>query len=168
MTVPRLVGDGFVLREATPTDTAALLDCFASVEVARWWPNVDATALADLLADQNLTVWVVERAGSVVGLVQAYDEDDPQYRHAGLDLALDPSAQGQGLGPQVISRLVEHLVGLGHHRVVIDPNRTNHRAIRAYEKAGFRQVGVMRAYEWDESLGRWTDGVLMEWVDPRV
>ena len=50
----------------------------------------------------------------------------------------------------------------GHHRIVIDPNAANARAIHVYEKVGFRRVGVLREYEWDASLDRWTDGVLMD------
>jgi hypothetical protein len=50
----------------------------------------------------------------------------------------------------------------GHHRLVIDPNAANVRAIRAYEKVGFRRVGVLRQYEWHQSQGGWTDGLLMD------
>ena len=38
----------------------------------------------------------------------------------------------------------------------------NAAAIRAYEKAGFRPVGVMRRYERDTGGGGWHDGLLME------
>jgi aminoglycoside 6'-N-acetyltransferase len=49
----------------------------------------------------------------------------------------------------------------GHHRLTIDPAASNHRAIRAYEKAGFRPVGVMRQYELGAN-GRFHDGLLMD------
>jgi aminoglycoside 6'-N-acetyltransferase len=58
--------------------------------------------------------------------------------------------------------LARHLFDHGHHRIVIDPNAANARAIRAYEKVGFRRVGVMRRYEWDATQQAWTDGVLMD------
>ena len=35
----------------------------------------------------------------------------------------------------------------GHHRLTIDPAADNAPAIRAYEKVGFRPVGVLRSYE---------------------
>jgi hypothetical protein len=38
----------------------------------------------------------------------------------------------------------------------------NAAAIRAYEKVGFRAVGVMRQYERDVDGGGWHDGLLME------
>jgi aminoglycoside 6'-N-acetyltransferase len=46
-------------------------------------------------------------------------------------------------------------------RIVIDPAAGNARAIRAYEKVGFRGVGLMREYERG-SDGTWHDGLLME------
>ena len=58
--------------------------------------------------------------------------------------------------------LARHLVDdLGHHRLTIDPAAANTRAIRAYEKAGFRAVGVMRRYERAPD-GTWRDGLLMD------
>jgi aminoglycoside 6'-N-acetyltransferase len=36
--------------------------------------------------------------------------------------------------------------------------------VRAYEKAGFRRVGVMRGYERDADGAGWHDGLLMELV----
>ena len=46
----------------------------------------------------------------------------------------------------------------------IDPAVDNAGAIRSYEKAGFRQVGVMRAYERDVGGDGWHDGLLMELI----
>ena len=45
--------------------------------------------------------------------------------------------------------------------MTIDPAAANTRAIRAYEKIGFRPVGVMRQYERAPD-GTWRDGLLMD------
>jgi aminoglycoside 6'-N-acetyltransferase len=50
----------------------------------------------------------------------------------------------------------------GHHRVTIDPAVANAAAIRAYEKAGFEPVGVMRRYEQEPDGPNWRDALLME------
>ena len=44
------------------------------------------------------------------------------------------------------------------------PAAGNAAAIRAYEKAGFKPVGVMHAYERDYDGDGWHDCLLMEWV----
>jgi aminoglycoside 6'-N-acetyltransferase len=98
-----------------------------------------------------------------VGVIQAWEEADPAYRHAGLDLALHPGVHGRGLGPEAIRTVARWLFDArGHHRLTIDPNAANERAIRAYRSVGFRPVGRMRAYEWDAAHGRWSDGLLMD------
>jgi aminoglycoside 6'-N-acetyltransferase len=52
----------------------------------------------------------------------------------------------------------------GHHRIVIDPAASNRAAIRCYEKAGFKAVGVMRAAERDPDGNGWHDSLMMELV----
>ena len=91
------------------------------------------------------------------------------YRHAGIDIVLHPDAHGRGLGAEAIGVLARHLFDdRGHHRIVIDPNAANTRAIRVYEKVGFRRVGVLREYEWSAHEGRWTDGLLMDLLRPEL
>jgi len=65
----------------------------------------------------------------------------------------------------VVRRVTRMLIDeRGHHRVTIDPAASNAAAIRAYEKVGFRRVGVMRRYERDADGSGWHDGLLMEFV----
>jgi aminoglycoside 6'-N-acetyltransferase len=55
----------------------------------------------------------------------------------------------------------------GHHRLTIDPALDNVAAVRAYEKAGFQRVGVMKLAERSPE-GRWRDALFMEQVFPSV
>jgi aminoglycoside 6'-N-acetyltransferase len=98
----------------------------------------------------------------VIGLIQYYEETDPAYRHAGLDIALATASHGRGYGSEALGLLVRHLIEeRGHHRLTIDPAASNERAIRAYERVGFRPVGVLREYERTPD-GVWRDGLLMD------
>ena len=48
------------------------------------------------------------------------------YRHAGIDIFLDPAIHGRGVGPDAVRALCVHLVDdVGHHRLVIDPAADN-------------------------------------------
>lgn len=111
---------------------------------------------------------IVDRSDeAVVGFVQWDEEDDPQYRRAGVDIFVDPRHHGRGVGTDTVRTLLAHLVDdHGHHRVVIDPAADNAAAIACYRKAGFRDVGVMHAYEQGAD-GSFHDGLLMEYVAPR-
>jgi aminoglycoside 6'-N-acetyltransferase len=72
----------------------------------------------------------------------------------------EPELWDRGLGSGALSMLVAYLYSeAGAHSIVIDPRLTNGRAIRAYEKAGFRTVKVLHRHEFHE--GAWQDNWLM-------
>jgi aminoglycoside 6'-N-acetyltransferase len=150
-----------VLRALIATDAPELRRIRATPEVARWWgPPEDEFPLGD---EDDVTRLTVEVDGAVAGMVQFGEELDPKYRHASIDLFLDPALHGRGIGTDVVRRVVRQLIDeRGHHRITIDPAADNAAAIRAYEKAGFRRVGVMRRYERDVDGRGWHDGLLME------
>ena len=113
--------------------------------------------------DPSATRFTVLLAATVIGMVQYAEEDEPAYRHASIDIFLDPEVHGQGLGRDAVGTLARHLVhDRGHHRLVIDPAADNDPAIRCYAAVGFRPVGVMRRYERDADGAGWHDGLLMD------
>jgi RimJ/RimL family protein N-acetyltransferase len=150
-----------ILRPLREGDEAELLRIHATVEVARWWDMPEeGFPWTDEPGCTRLTI-VVD--GSIAGLVQFHEELAPRYRHAEIDLFLDPALHGRGLGAEAVTRAVRHLIDeRGHHRITIDPAAANVAAIRACEKVGFRPVGVMRRYERDTGGDGWHDGLLME------
>jgi aminoglycoside 6'-N-acetyltransferase len=158
-----LDGAGIHLRPATAADDRTLATILRDPTVAAWWqvPDVDLD-VAELLADAELAIWLIEDAGTVFGLVMAGEETDPMYRHASIDIALIAAGQGRGLGTDAVRTVARWLIDRrGHHRLIIDPSAENQRAIAAYAKVGFRPVGVMRAYERSRD-GSWHDGLLMD------
>jgi len=149
------------LRPLAAGDEGELLRIHRTPEVARWWDEPEeGFPLSD---EPEATRLTIEVDGRVAGLIQFYEEPMPRYRHASIDLFLDPRLHGRGLGTEAVRRIVRHLIeDRGHHRITIDPSASNAAAIRAYEKAGFRRVGVMRRYEREIGGAGWRDGVLME------
>jgi aminoglycoside 6'-N-acetyltransferase len=159
-----LHSDRLLLRAPSEHDLEPLVQILSEPEVARWWHGFDRDRVrAELVdPDEDVSVFVIEHDRALIGAIQFGEVTDPQYRHASIDLFLGESAQGRGFGPEAIAALVRYLFGSrGHHRLVIDPAADNVRAIRAYEKVGFRKVGTMRQYERGPD-GSWHDGVLME------
>jgi len=151
-----------VLRPLAAGDEGELLRIHRTPEVMRWWDLPDEAFPWD---EPEATRLTIEVDGTVAGLIQFSEEPEPKYRHAEIDLFLDPALHGRGLGTAAVRRVVRHLVDeRGHHRITIDPAVDNAAAIRAYEKAGFRPVGVMRRSERDVGGGGWHDSLLMEFV----
>lgn len=155
-----VAGQTVVLRPTTAAHVPRFLEILSHPDVAKWWGGYDLERVRrELLGPQG---YAVELHGEVVGLIIYYEEDDPDHRHAGIDLALHPDAHGQGLGADAMRTMARHLFDVrGHHRVVIDPAAHNERAIRSYTRVGFRPVGVMRSYE-RRLDGSWHDGLLMD------
>jgi len=148
------------LRPLTRADIPELTRIIETPAVARWWDDgapweePDATMLTIIAGDER-----------IAGLIQFAEELDRKYRHASIDIFVDPALHGRGIGTEAIRQLARHLiVDRGHHRITIDPAAHNHQAIRAYEKVGFTPVGVMRSYERDMATGEWHDGLLMELI----
>jgi aminoglycoside 6'-N-acetyltransferase len=148
------------LRPLAPGDEEELLRIHRSPEVVRWW---DEPADGFPWDEPESVRFTIEVDGRVAGLIQYWEETEPKYRHAGIDLFVDQSLHGQGVGTEAVRRVVRMLIDeRGHHRITIDPAADNAAAIRSYSKVGFRPVGVMRQHERDVGGGGWHDSLLME------
>jgi len=165
----RLEGPRVVLVPLAAEHAPALLEIRGRPEVARWWHDEEAGfPLDDDPTAVRFTVLARDpavRAGvdpRPRGMVQYAEEETPEYRHAGIDIFLDPDLHGRGYGREVVAVLAAYLIDVrGHHRLTIDPAADNARAIACYAAVGFRPVGVMRQYERGPD-GSFHDGLLMD------
>jgi aminoglycoside 6'-N-acetyltransferase len=165
-----LRGDQTVLRPPVDDDIDALTRILAHPEVARWWEGYDRDRVRDeLLAEGDGGSFAIvplapdgSPAEELVGFIQYYEQEDPDYRHAGIDLFVDPDHSGRGVGRDAIVTLARYLVDRrAHHRIIIDPSASNERAIAVFKAIGFREVGIMRRYE-RRADGTWGDNMLLE------
>jgi aminoglycoside 6'-N-acetyltransferase len=121
--------------------------------------------------DAVTTGCIIEVDGRPIGYIQyypwrAYPEDaeaiglrDPDA--FGIDLFIgEPDLWGRGIGTRTIDLLALNLFDeRDATQLTLDPLTTNARAIRSYEKAGFRKVRVVRDTEMHE--GQYRDLWLM-------
>lgn len=156
-----LEGDRLILRPGTESDVARLSAISSEPEVSQWWGGLSDEEIREQFVGSALG-YVVEVDGEVIGAVQYSEEEDPMYRHAGMDIFLSAASHGRGYGTDAARVLARHLLyERDHHRIIIDPAAANAAAIRTYEKVGFRRVGLMRYYERGPD-GTWHDGLLMD------
>jgi RimJ/RimL family protein N-acetyltransferase len=74
----------------------------------------------------------------------------------GVDLSIgEPDLLSRGIGSRAVRAFVEMLMADGHRSIIIDPDPANLRAVRAYEKAGFRPVPAL--------VGRSKDALSMQY-----
>jgi aminoglycoside 6'-N-acetyltransferase len=161
---PVLAGRRVRLRPGRPDDAPRLHAILAEPSVSRWWGEPDPVTVIEecLRGADSAVLLVVEIDGQVGGGIQYEEENDPMYRHAGIDIYLGRRFQGRGAGAEAVGLLARFLFEQhGHHRITIDPAAANSQAIRCYARVGFRPVGVMRQYERGGD-GRFHDGLLMD------
>ena len=161
----RLTSEAVVLRSLRQGDEAELLRIHRTPEVMSWW---DAPCEGFPWDEPESTRLTAEVDGKIAGLIQFWEETEPKYRHATIDVFLDPAVHGRGVGTEAVRLVMRHVIeDRGHHRITIDPAVGNAAAVRAYQKAGFTEVGVMRCAERDADGKGWHDSLLMEFVAER-
>jgi len=159
---PTLRGERVVLVPVSFEHVPELRRILATTQVRLRWRDEDASPQWPF-DDPSAVRFAVLTDGAVRGMVQYSEEAEVDYRHASIDVFLDPAVHGRGVGRDAVATLARHLVDdLSHHRLVIDPAADNAPAIRCYAAVGFRPVGIMRRYERDADGPGWHDGLLMD------
>lgn len=171
--------DGLTLRPLTGEDVSTIVAWRARPEVHQWYGGrpvtEDEILLRHIHSTEPVTRCIVETEGRPIGFVQFYEylrdwkpaiglgKNEEAW---GIDLFIgEPELHGVGIGSRLVGGIAAYLASEhGARRVVIDPHVGNTRAIRAYEKAGFRKVRILPSYE--RLRGRWHDAWLMEWNPP--
>lgn len=155
-----LAGPRVTLRPGSAEDLERITEIRHEPAVLGRWGVPEPGELEEFLGEG--TTLVIEVEGEPIGAIQFHEETDPMYRHAEIDVFLTTTRHNEGFGSEAVAVLAGHLIReRGHHRLTIDPAADNAAAIRAYEKVGFRAVGVLRDYELGPD-GSWHDGLLME------
>jgi aminoglycoside 6'-N-acetyltransferase len=153
------------LTEQAPTaaaDAADLVRIRRTPEVAATWDDVDGEPGFPFEEPESVRFTVV-LDGAVVGMIQYSEELEPKYRHASIDIFLDPAVHGRGVGRDAVRTVAKHLLlDLGHHRLTIDPAADNVAAVRCYASVGFRPVGLLRLAERDADGVGWHDSLMMD------
>jgi aminoglycoside 6'-N-acetyltransferase len=134
-----------------------MLKIITAPGAAQWWGDYEGAEDDEEL----LSGWAIELEGTVIGWVGYAEEVSAKFPSVGLDIMITPEQHKKGYGPEALRGVIDFFVTRGHHRFTIDPSVGNKNAIRAYEKVGFRPVGVMRKSE-QLVAGEWGDGLLMD------
>jgi aminoglycoside 6'-N-acetyltransferase len=139
----------YAFRPVVAADLPMLGAWLDRPHVAEWWDDADdkLAEIREAMADPSTQPFIVELDGRPIGYLQCYDphrEEGHPYRDQpkgtlGIDQFIgEPELVGAGHGSRLIAAFAEGLFRRGVPRIIIDPDPANGRAIRAYEKAGFR------------------------------
>ncbi len=139
-------------------DLALLHHWLTRDHVVEWWGGERPTQamvrdiyLPRIEGKESVTPWIALLAGKPFAFAQSYvamgsgdgwweDETDPGV--LGIDQTIgEPDLLDRGLGTRLVLTLTAQLfTDPGVTKIQTDPSPANARAIRCYEKAGFRYV----------------------------
>ena len=142
----------YAFRAMTEADLPMIEVWLAQPHMAEWWgdPLVEIADIREHIDSVSVEPLIIELDGVPIGYIQSYDphlEDDHPYSDQpfgtlGIDLSIgQPELVGIGHGSAIARQFTDMLFAEGAPRVIIDPDPSNARAVRAYEKAGFRALG---------------------------
>ena len=141
--------------EDTFEDYIALRDWFHEPELCRWvWcdekgePPVTLDRVMEkyrgrVVSPDDVFPYFILLDGAPIGFIQYYIHDEHSI---GIDMWIgSPRSRGRGFGTEALKQLVKLIrkERPDTREVFIDPEPQNTRAVRCYEKAGFRTVGTM-------------------------
>ena len=138
----------------TADDLPLLKRWLAAPHVVQWWGNTyeQFELVRGDLEVEAMDQYVVTTNDRPFGYLQCYDPmvwpDNGLGAHPagtrGIDQFIgEPAMLERGHGSAFIRMFIERLLKAGSPRVITDPDPNNHRAIRAYEKAGFRRDRIV-------------------------
>lgn len=94
--------------------------------------------------DNRLSLWLVavdgERVAGYVGSQSVLGETDM------MNIAVHPDYRRQGIGQNLVERLIRELKAQGNHSLMLEVRVSNENARKLYEKLGFVQVGLRKNY----------------------
>jgi aminoglycoside 6'-N-acetyltransferase len=152
---------GYRFRRASEADLPMLRLWRSRPHVIQWWGPPEVEDPAEVLADARVAAWIVEHEGRAFAYAQDYRPHDwdahpfshlpPQSR--GIDQYIgEPDMLGLGHGSAFVDQHCERLFAAGAPAIGTDPHPDNHRAIRAYEKAGFKIASSPVETRWGRAI----------------
>ena len=141
-------------RPFTCGDLPMVARWLGTPEVLRWWgdPKEQIDLITEDLDEPLMRQWIVEHEGRAFAYVQAYPANawpQPHLTHLPSGAVVidafigEPAMLGCGHGSTFLHVIGEKLLAEGAPIVAIDPDCDNHRARRAYTRAGFVEESIV-------------------------
>ena len=169
------------LRLLKEQDKNLLLKWLTDERVLNFWEGKSAVfdldrITEDFYGEENLEVirTIIEYQGQVIGYLQMYKLDNEaleEYSYQstnkviyGIDQFIgEPEYWDKGIGTKFMKLVLQYLTNSkGAEIVILDPHADNPRAIRCYEKVGFKKIKFLPKHELHD--GEMVDCYLMEYI----
>lgn len=141
------------------TLVGACIDHMRSQGIEQWDEVYPARAMIEWDVGSG-KAFVARRNGDLVGSLVLNEYQDPEYAEVSWQLTegpaavvhrlmIHPAAEGQGLAQVLMKFAEERAVALGYRMIRLDAFTQNPRALRLYERLGYRTAGRVRFRKGD-------------------
>lgn len=156
---------GLKFKPLKPSDLKRMFNWFKVPEINQWYAQGKAWSLADieakykprLIDQENIPSFIINLDSKKIGFIQyyllskttmpeglGYDEamrlNVDMRTSVGMDLFIgEESLIGLGLGKVIIHDFIKNIIPKKYTTIFIDPTKSNIRAVKAYEKIGFKK-----------------------------
>lgn len=171
--------NNILIRNLEEQDKTLLLKWLTDKRVLNFWEGQSSVFNLDRIKEdfynkEKVTRTIIEFQNMPIGYCQFYklNKDDlNEYKYSktnktvyGVDQFIgDPNYWGKGIGTTFMKLILEYLTTKKNADVVIlDPHTDNLRAIRCYQKVGFKKIKTLLEHELHD--GKMVDCYLMEYT----
>lgn len=128
-----------MLRKATAEDIPRLVAIEQLTQMAPWSEDIFERSF-----QLRYDCWVVEVDQQVVAFLMMSSAMTGESHI--LNICVDPTFQRQGHGQQLLDYAIAHAKQHGFNMIYLEVRRSNHKAIRLYDKSGFVEIGQRKEY----------------------
>ena len=169
------------LRLLNEQDKNLLLKWLTDERVLNFWEGKSAVFDLDRITEgfygeENVEVirTIIEYQGQAIGYLQMYKLDNEaleEYSYQSINKVIygvdqfigEPEYWNKGIGTKFMKLVLQYLTNSkGAEIVILDPHADNPRAIRCYEKVGFKKIKFLPKHELHD--GEMVDCYLMEYI----
>lgn len=169
------------LRLLNEQDKNLLLKWLTDERVLNFWEGKSAVfdldrITEDFYGEENVEVirTIIEYQGQAIGYLQMYKLDNEaleEYSYQSINKVIygvdqfigEPEYWNKGIGTKFMRLVLQYLTNeKGAEIVILDPHADNPRAIRCYEKVGFKKIKFLPKHELHD--GEMVDCYLMEYI----
>ncbi|MCM3736802.1 acetyltransferase [Bacillus cytotoxicus] len=158
------------IRYVTENDVQTLSNWLLNPEVLRFYEGRDKPQSPQQVQERYISSsedsnkkCIVEYKNEPIGYIQMYPLDlewkslygyDERENVWEMDQFIGETAYwNRGIGTGLVQAIITYIVNeLGAAAIAMDPRVRNERAIRCYEKCGFRKVKVLKEHELHEGV----------------
>ena len=162
-----------MIRKATPHDFAFVHGMYMHPEVNRFllyevMDTDEFRPVFDELLERGVK-YIYENDELPVGMFKLVPNTNRSAHAVYLGgFAIHPNFAGKGYGSSMMNEIIQYAGQRGFLRIELSVYTENGNARRLYEKAGFREEGILRKLTYLKSENVFLDEVLMSWLSDKI